>query len=376
MSTPKFAKTHNLVAFLEKPTKSEGFEQIIDFLNANPIMYALTVNPTIYTSCIKQFWATSKVKTINEEKQIQSLVDQKKVIIIETSVRSDLHLKDAEGTECLPTITIFEKLTLIGLSAMTTTWNEFSSTMASAIICLTINQKYNFSKYVFDHMVKSLEDKVKFLMFPRFVQVYLDSQVEGRLKHKEIYVTPSHTKKIFANMKRQGKDFSSKTVVRIEKLTELMKLCTKLQSRFLALETTKVDQALEIGSLKRRVKKLEKKASKKTHKHKRFYKIGSSTRVESYKDASLGYQEDASKQGRMIANFDANEGVALVNETQRRNDQDMFDTSIFDDEEVVAKKEVSTVDPVPTASEVVTTAGVKVSTAAITFQISMDDIKT
>nr|GEW81926.1 hypothetical protein [Tanacetum cinerariifolium] len=82
------------VAFLEKPTESEGFEKIIDFLNANPVKYELTVNPMIYTSCIKQFWATTKVKTINGEQQIQALVDKKKVIIIETNVRSNLHLED------------------------------------------------------------------------------------------------------------------------------------------------------------------------------------------------------------------------------------------------------------------------------------------
>nr|GEW20214.1 reverse transcriptase domain-containing protein [Tanacetum cinerariifolium] len=129
MSTPKFAETHNLVTFLEKPTESEGFEQINDFLNANPIKYALMINPTIYTSCIKQFWATTKVKTVNEKEHIQDLVDKKKVIITETSVRSDLHLEDVEGTECLPTTTIFEQLTLMGTK--TTAWNEFSSTMAS-----------------------------------------------------------------------------------------------------------------------------------------------------------------------------------------------------------------------------------------------------
>nr|GEX26770.1 hypothetical protein [Tanacetum cinerariifolium] len=67
----------------------------------------------------------------------------------------------------------------------------------------------------------------------------------------------------------------------------------------------------------------------------------------------------------MIADLDAYEGVALVDETQGRNDQDMFDTSIFDDEEVVAKKEVSTVDPVTTAGEVVTTAGEVVTTAGV-----------
>ncbi|GJQ94987.1 putative ribonuclease H-like domain-containing protein [Tanacetum coccineum] len=49
----------------EKLDESEGFEQIVDFLNENPIRYALTVNPTIYISCIKQFWDSAKLKTVN-----------------------------------------------------------------------------------------------------------------------------------------------------------------------------------------------------------------------------------------------------------------------------------------------------------------------
>nr|GEW79780.1 hypothetical protein [Tanacetum cinerariifolium] len=134
------------------------------------------------------------------------------------------------------------------------------------------------------------------------------------------------------------------------------------------------NQALEIGRLMKRVKKLEKRANKKTHKLKRLYKIGFSPRVKSSKDAGLGDQEDASKQGRMIKDLNADEGVALVDETEGRNDQDMFDTSILDDEEAVAKKEVSTADLVPVAGEVVTTAGVKIITAAITSQISTDEI--
>ncbi|GJT59984.1 hypothetical protein Tco_1003517 [Tanacetum coccineum] len=211
MTTLQFADTHNLVAFLSKPAKSEGFEQIVDFLNANPIRYALTINPTIYTSCIEQFWATVKVKTVNGEVQLQALVDEKKIIVTESSIRRDLQLNDEEGTDFLPNATIFEKLTRMGyeklshkltfskaffspqwkflihtilqcLSAKTTAWNEFSSTMASAIICLATNQK--------------------------FVQVFLEKQREGMSNHKRIYATPSHTKKIFGNMRRVGKGFS------------------------------------------------------------------------------------------------------------------------------------------------------------------------
>ncbi|GJS82286.1 retrovirus-related pol polyprotein from transposon TNT 1-94 [Tanacetum coccineum] len=192
------------------------------------------------SSCCGQFWATVKAKTINEEVQLQALVDGKKVIITESTVRRDLHLEDAEGIDCLPNATIFEQLTLMGyekvsqkltfykaffspqwkflihtilqcLSAKTTAWNEFSSTMASAIICLATNQKFNFSKYIFESMVKNLENvSGKFLMYPRFVQVFLEKQLEGMSNHKRIYVTPSHTKKIFRNMRRVGKGFSGR----------------------------------------------------------------------------------------------------------------------------------------------------------------------
>ncbi|GJT25847.1 hypothetical protein Tco_0895784 [Tanacetum coccineum] len=168
MTTLQFADTHNLVAFLAKPAKSEGFEQIVDFLNAHTIKLALTVNPTIYSSFIKQFWATVKAKPVNGEVQLQALVDGKKVIITESTLRRDLHLENVEGVDCLPNATIFEQLTLMGyeklsqkltfykaffspqwkflihtilqcISVKTTAWNEFSSTMASAIICLATN---------------------------------------------------------------------------------------------------------------------------------------------------------------------------------------------------------------------------------------------
>ncbi|GKF57009.1 hypothetical protein Tco_0170546, partial [Tanacetum coccineum] len=77
MTTLKFGDTHNMVTLLAKPAESKGFEQIVDFLNAHTIKYALTINPTIYTSWIKQLWATAKAKTVNGEVQLQALVDGK-----------------------------------------------------------------------------------------------------------------------------------------------------------------------------------------------------------------------------------------------------------------------------------------------------------
>nr|GEV95322.1 hypothetical protein [Tanacetum cinerariifolium] len=102
-------------------------------------------------------------------------------------------------------------------------------------------------------------------------------------------------------------------------------------SLVLDLENTKTTQALKIDSLKRRVKKLEKKQRSRTHRLKRLYKVGLTARVESSADeASLG--EDASKQGRKIDGIDADEDITLV------NDQD--DTTMFDAEKDLQGEEV------------------------------------
>ncbi|GKC07294.1 hypothetical protein Tco_0998904 [Tanacetum coccineum] len=108
--------------------------------------------------------------------------------------------------------------------------------------------------------------------------------------------------------------------------------------RVLDLENTKTAQAQEITSLKLRVKKLEKKRGSRTHKLKRLYKVGRSARMVSSDDASLGDQEDASKQGRKIDDINKDAEITLIDETQGRYGDDlMFDTCILDDEEVFAR---------------------------------------
>ncbi|GKB71009.1 hypothetical protein Tco_0932421 [Tanacetum coccineum] len=154
-----------------------------------------------------------------------------------------------------------------------------------------------------------------------------------------------------------------------------MNLCTKLSDRVLDLETTKTAQAKEIASLKKRVKKLERKRKSKPPGMKRLFKIGRSKGVVSSEDEGLGDQEDASKQGRKINEIDQDLEVTLVDETQGRyGDNLMFDTSVLDNEQDMAEKEVdmaekdvSTADPVTTVGEVVTTTNVVVSTAKITI---------
>ncbi|GJQ90043.1 hypothetical protein Tco_0001182 [Tanacetum coccineum] len=51
--------------------------------------------------------------------------------------------------------------------------------MPQAVICLTTNQKYNFSKLIFDDMMRHLDAKKKFVMYPRFISVFLDKQLKN-----------------------------------------------------------------------------------------------------------------------------------------------------------------------------------------------------
>ncbi|GJR63014.1 hypothetical protein Tco_1505176 [Tanacetum coccineum] len=97
MAELTFADSHNMVAFFEKSMKNTNFNEIVDFLNANLIRYALTISPTIYVSYIEQFWSTAKIKTVNHETQIHAKVDGKTVVITESTMRRDLHFNEEDG---------------------------------------------------------------------------------------------------------------------------------------------------------------------------------------------------------------------------------------------------------------------------------------
>nr|GEX35117.1 hypothetical protein [Tanacetum cinerariifolium] len=256
--------------------------------------------------------ATAKVKHVNKVAQIHAKVDGKRVVISKASIRSDLRFRD-EGDEA-----VYEEI------------YDSVERVATTIIGLDAEQ---------DRGIISKTQFTVTLNEPSFI---MTSSCSGPRRQETMGML----------------------LLRLGLREYLNFLMTHLSQELTHLET---NQALEIKSLKRRVKKLEKKANKRTHKLNILNKIGFLRRTESLYKASLGDRGDASKQGRIINNLDVNEGVTLVDETQGRNDQDMFDTG-------VAEKEVSTADPVTTGGEIVTTAGVEVSATATTPIISMDDI--
>nr|GEZ05120.1 hypothetical protein [Tanacetum cinerariifolium] len=200
---------------------------------------------------------TIAVKTVNDVIRLQALVDKKKVVVTEATIREALYFDDAEDVECLPNEEIFIELARMGYEKPST--------------------KLTFYKAFFSSQWKK--------------------QVGDLSTHTTKYTSSALTQKVFANMQRVGKGFSGVETplfegmlveqqvvaegdaevhgeevnvgdategdvnVRIPMnlLQEVMDTCISLTRRVKHLEFDKVAQALEITRLKRRVKKLERR---------------------------------------------------------------------------------------------------------------------
>nr|GEZ40768.1 synaptobrevin, longin-like domain protein [Tanacetum cinerariifolium] len=174
-----------MIAILEKYEHNVDFHQIVDFVEASHIRYALTINPTVYVFYIQQFWSTARIKTMDEGTKILATVDGKPRTIFESSIRRNLKLNDEAGISSLLDAELFENLALLGynivpnqkisfqkgqfshqwkylihsimqcLSPKSTGFNEFSSNIATAVVCLATNRVYNFLKMIFDDELAS-----------------------------------------------------------------------------------------------------------------------------------------------------------------------------------------------------------------------------
>ncbi|GKD13261.1 hypothetical protein Tco_1197668 [Tanacetum coccineum] len=230
---------HNMVAYLEKTEGNAEFHEIIDFLKRSSIHHALTVSPVVSTTFVEQFWTSAKSKTINNVRHITAKVAGKSVSISEASIRSDLLFDDADGIDSLPNQAIFDAIQLMGyegdltvltfnkalfspqwrflfhtinhcLSSKSTSWDQIPTNIATAVICLTSNQKYNFSKLIFDGMLRHLDAKKKFVMYPRFISIFLDKQLANVSVPLDHFPVNTLTSKVFSFMVKKGKHFSGK----------------------------------------------------------------------------------------------------------------------------------------------------------------------
>nr|GEZ26529.1 hypothetical protein [Tanacetum cinerariifolium] len=232
-----------MVAILEKGEFNSDYHPMVDFITASPLRYALTVKPTIFVSQIQQFWSTARIETTDQGTHILTTVDGIQRTVSESSLRRNLKLRDEDGIVSIPDTELFKNLKLMGynisqnqkltfqkgqfshqwkylihtimqcLSPKSTGFNEFSSNIATALVCLATNRTYIFSKMIFDGMVKNVINKIsKFLMYPRFLTICLGMNQFGQITHTHQYVVPFHTKKLFTTLRVNSPSFSGRIV--------------------------------------------------------------------------------------------------------------------------------------------------------------------
>nr|GFA19503.1 hypothetical protein [Tanacetum cinerariifolium] len=333
-----FADTHNMVAYLNKSDASEGFNQVIDFLNGSYI-------------------------------QLQALVDKKKVVITEAAIRDVLRLDDAEGVDCLPNEEIFAELARMGyekpsimltfykafflsqwkflihtilqsMSAKRTSWNEFRSAMASAKVFSNMmrvgkgfsrvdtplfegmlvgvieegGRNFNFSKYIFESLVRNVDSSSKFYMYPRVGKGFSGVDIplfegmlvgvieEGGDAEEQVQDVADDTATQGVDTAVLGVDVQDQSIPSPTPPTsppqkpqdlpstsqEALDACVALTRRVEHFEYDKLAQALEITKLKRR-------------------------RIDTSDDTVM---EDASNQGRMIDALDSNTDVSLMDDKE------------------------------------------------------------
>nr|GFA75375.1 hypothetical protein [Tanacetum cinerariifolium] len=224
----KYNDDHNKIAYLGREKGCKDFPDILNYLDQSPLRYALTHDPpVVFDSLVKQFWATAVVCP-NEAvpHDLVATIDGHEVVVTESLIRTQLQLADANGIFNMQINDIFEGMRVIGypthgtltfyktnlspqwrflvhtimhcMSPKSGSWNQFPSSIATALICLSTGRTYNFSRFILEGMIGNVKaTKHKFLMYPRFLQTILAFETADRTPRP----TFAFTRKLFANMK-------------------------------------------------------------------------------------------------------------------------------------------------------------------------------
>nr|GEV56389.1 hypothetical protein [Tanacetum cinerariifolium] len=319
-----FADTHNMVAILAKSDVSEGFDQILDFLNGSYIRYALTVNRHIYISCIKQFWNTVTVKQSTDVTSLVRNVDSSSkfymyprfIQLIIKNQLGDLSTQTTKYISFALTQKVFANMRRVGKGFLVVETPLFKGMLvvrenveadireeqvpddtvvaAAQEVVTTVTPEDVLADVLEDVHDESIPSPAPPTLPPQpFHDIPSTSQAQSPLQQPQSS-TPAQP---------QGADFL------MNLLQTALDACAALTLRVEHLKHDKEAQTLEIAKLKTQVNKLERENKVKAFILRRLKKVGISQRVETFDDTII---EDVSNQGRMIVELDRDEGVELI----------------------------------------------------------------
>nr|GFB25786.1 hypothetical protein [Tanacetum cinerariifolium] len=226
-------------------------------------------------------------------------------------------------------------------------------------------RKFNFSKYIFDSLVRNVDSNSKFYMYPRFIQLIIQNQLAEGIEEQND-----------AEEQIQGNDNDAQGA-------DADVSGDDVQDQFIPSPAppTPPPPPQDIPStFHTRVKKLERDNKVKTLKLRRLKKVGTSQRVDTSDDTIM---EDVSNQGRMIDELDIDEGVALMGEKDEENKAKEVKEVVKVVTTAKLIKEVVTAAsaPVSAASTIIPTAEPKIHVATITaapdidWDVAIDHVK-
>nr|GEX93168.1 hypothetical protein [Tanacetum cinerariifolium] len=223
MARLAFCDYHNMIAIMKKYEHDQDFYQIVDFVEASHIRYALTFNPTVYVSHIRQFWSTARIETTKEGTKILTTVDGKLRTVSESSIRRNIKLNDEEGISIIPEeLGLLRRARIAQSSALPPVADEPASPLRDVSQCEACHTDSGFEADQ-DRANIAKTSTLPSDSTPRVTSLATD---EGSMQHK---------------------------------LDELTALCTSMQRQQSEMVAKFEAHELEINSLKARIKVLEDK---------------------------------------------------------------------------------------------------------------------
>ncbi|KAJ9542207.1 hypothetical protein OSB04_028713 [Centaurea solstitialis] len=243
LQTPIYIDNNSAISIVNNPVKHSKTKHIeikyhlIRDCNEKKLIQVLKVHTDDqYADLFTKAFDVGSCTGGSGVKSIHTTIYGLSLTLTPAKIRHHLQLNDEGGISMLSTQTILENLLKMGytgsqtslkylksqfcpqwrffvhtllhcFSKKSTSFGEFSSTMASALVCLATKQVFNFSQMIFDGLVYNLENipnsKVKtFFMFPRFVQEVITKELTDVPTHGNIYKSSALGHKVCSNMKR------------------------------------------------------------------------------------------------------------------------------------------------------------------------------
>ncbi|GJR14709.1 hypothetical protein Tco_0797361 [Tanacetum coccineum] len=196
-----------MIACVAKTAQNADFYQIIDFLTGCSINYSLLVDPDLIGPWLQQFWATASLRVINDVPHIRAM---QVIWDVLRDIGYEGNLAQLTFSKPLfsPQWKYLVHVLLHCLSPKSTSWEQFGTNIASALVGLATNQKFNFSLMIMNGMLGHISNGTPFLMYPRFVQLFLNKQLEGVARPQDFIPSVTLPSKIFTFMRKHSPKFS------------------------------------------------------------------------------------------------------------------------------------------------------------------------